>query len=66
MVLEYVSGGELFEYLAQMGRLHVDEALRYFQQIISAIDFCHHHFIWCANNVPFHGTYTAATWRKQD
>lgn len=54
LVLEYVSGGELFEYLAQMGKLPVSEALRYFQQIISAIDFCHHHFIWyvsCASSM---------------
>ncbi|CAK5267567.1 unnamed protein product, partial [Mycena citricolor] len=41
LILEYVQGGELFEYLCSKGRLPTDEALRYFQQIIAAIDYCH-------------------------
>lgn len=39
--MEYVEGGELFDYLVKRGRLHADEALHYFQQIISGIDYCH-------------------------
>ncbi|KAJ6518706.1 Pkinase-domain-containing protein [Mycena sanguinolenta] len=41
LILEYVKGGELFEHLCKMGRLQTEEALGYFQQIISAIDYCH-------------------------
>ncbi|KAK2463692.1 hypothetical protein APHAL10511_004443 [Amanita phalloides] len=41
LVLEYIQGGELFEYLCEKGRLPVPEALGYFQQIISAVDYCH-------------------------
>lgn len=41
LVLEYVEGGELFDYLVSQGRLHADEASRYFQQIIAGVDYCH-------------------------
>lgn len=41
LILEYVEGGELFDYLVSRGRLHEDEALHYFQQIISGVDYCH-------------------------
>ena len=33
LILEYVEGGELFDYLVSKGRLHGDEALHYFQQM---------------------------------
>ncbi|XAR67823.1 Non-specific serine/threonine protein kinase [Bertholletia excelsa] len=39
-VMEYVKGGELFAKVAK-GRLKEDIARKYFQQLISAIDFCH-------------------------
>lgn len=38
--MEYVRGGELFTMIAR-GRLKEDVARRYFQQLISAVDFCH-------------------------
>ncbi|XP_051148755.1 CBL-interacting serine/threonine-protein kinase 6-like [Andrographis paniculata] len=38
--MEYVRGGELFAKIAK-GRLREDAARSYFQQLISAIDFCH-------------------------
>ncbi|KAH8104005.1 kinase-like domain-containing protein [Cristinia sonorae] len=41
LILEYVEGGELFEYLCNKGRLSTPEALGYFQQIITAINYCH-------------------------
>ncbi|KAG7093594.1 hypothetical protein E1B28_007260 [Marasmius oreades] len=41
LILEYVQGGELFDYLCEKGRLPVSEALSYFQQIIHAVDYCH-------------------------
>ncbi|KAF9219816.1 Pkinase-domain-containing protein [Gyrodon lividus] len=41
LILEYVEGGELFDYLCNKGQLSAFEALGYFQQIISAVDYCH-------------------------
>ncbi|KAL0284245.1 UNVERIFIED_CONTAM: CBL-interacting serine/threonine-protein kinase [Sesamum angustifolium] len=38
--MEFVRGGELFAKIAK-GRLREDAARNYFQQLISAIDFCH-------------------------
>jgi len=40
LVVEYVKGGELFNKVAK-GKLNEDVARKYFQQLISAIDFCH-------------------------
>uniref|UniRef100_A0A183CE44 non-specific serine/threonine protein kinase n=1 Tax=Globodera pallida TaxID=36090 RepID=A0A183CE44_GLOPA len=45
LLLEHVSGGELFDYLVKKGRLMAKEARKFFRQIISAIDFCHAHNI---------------------
>ncbi|XP_070976600.1 serine/threonine-protein kinase BRSK2-like isoform X2 [Oncorhynchus clarkii lewisi] len=45
LVLEHVSGGELFDYLVKKGRLTPKEARKFFRQIISALDFCHSHSI---------------------
>ncbi|KAL0928912.1 hypothetical protein M5K25_000844 [Dendrobium thyrsiflorum] len=39
-VLEYVKGGELFNKVLK-GRMKEDVARKYFQQLISAVDFCH-------------------------
>ncbi|PSS17684.1 CBL-interacting protein kinase [Actinidia chinensis var. chinensis] len=39
-VMEYVKGGELFNKVAK-GKLKEDVARKYFQQLISAVDFCH-------------------------
>nr|GME14529.1 CBL-interacting serine/threonine-protein kinase 12-like [Ipomoea batatas] len=39
-VMEYVKGGELFNKVAK-GRLKEDDARKYFQQLISAVAFCH-------------------------
>lgn len=41
IVLEFVTGGELFDKIAAKGRLKEDEARKYFQQLINAVDFCH-------------------------
>ncbi|KAK6918198.1 Protein kinase domain [Dillenia turbinata] len=41
IVLEYVDGCELFDKIAKSGRLKEDEARRYFQQLINAVDYCH-------------------------
>lgn len=39
-VIEYAKGGELFNKVAK-GKLKEDAARKYFQQLISAVDFCH-------------------------
>ncbi|KAL6534845.1 CBL-interacting serine/threonine-protein kinase 6 [Orobanche gracilis] len=38
--MDYIRGGELFAKIVR-GRLREDSARNYFQQLISAIDFCH-------------------------
>lgn len=45
LILELVSGGELFDYLVKKGRLSEREARKFFRQIVSAVDFCHKHSI---------------------
>ncbi|MBN3279822.1 AAPK2 kinase, partial [Polyodon spathula] len=45
MVMEYVSGGELFDYICKHGRVEDTEAHRLFQQIISAMDYSHRHMV---------------------
>ncbi|XP_058112778.1 CBL-interacting serine/threonine-protein kinase 23-like isoform X16 [Magnolia sinica] len=40
-VLEYVTGGELFDKIAKQGKLREEEARKYFQQLINAVDYCH-------------------------
>lgn len=39
-VMDYVRGGELFSKVAR-GKLKEDVARKYFQQLISAVDYCH-------------------------
>lgn len=39
-VMEYIKGGELFNKVAK-GRLKEDVARKFFQQLVSAIDYCH-------------------------
>ncbi|KAF7815531.1 CBL-interacting serine/threonine-protein kinase 3 [Senna tora] len=41
IVLEYVTGGELFDKIVNHGRMGESEARRYFQQLINAVDYCH-------------------------
>lgn len=45
MVMEYVSGGELFDYIVKHSKLKESEARRFFQQIISGVDYCHRHMV---------------------
>ena len=45
MIMEYVSGGELFNYIVKNGKLKESDARRFFQQIISGVDYCHRHYI---------------------
>ncbi|KAH7648179.1 hypothetical protein FG379_000103 [Cryptosporidium bovis] len=41
MIMEYVKGGELFDYILQKGRLSEDESRRLFQQLISGMEYCY-------------------------
>lgn len=41
MVMEYVSGGELFDHIVTNGKQTEDEARRMFQQIIAGVEYCH-------------------------
>jgi serine/threonine protein kinase len=41
IVLEFVTGGELFDKISTKGRLKEEEARKYFQQLINAVDYCH-------------------------
>ena len=41
LVLELVTGGELFDVIVQKGRLEEDEARRYFRQLVSGLSYCH-------------------------
>nr|ABM66448.1 SOS2-like protein [Brassica juncea] len=41
IVLEFVTGGELFDRIVHKGRLEESEARKYFQQLIDAIAHCH-------------------------
>lgn len=41
IVMEYASGGELFDRIVQAGRFVEDEARYFFQQLISGVHHCH-------------------------
>lgn len=41
LVMEYVSGGELFDYIVSKNKVHLDEARKFFQQIVSGVAYCH-------------------------
>jgi serine/threonine protein kinase len=41
LVLEYVEGGELFDFLVNRGRMHPERALMYFKQIIAGLNYAH-------------------------
>jgi len=41
LVMEYVSGGELYEYIHKTGKLPERDAARLFYQICSAVQHCH-------------------------
>ncbi|KAJ2612086.1 Protein kinase [Coemansia sp. RSA 1365] len=40
MAIEY-AGGELFNYIVERGRMSEGDARRFFQQLVSAVEYCH-------------------------
>eukprot|EP01130_Rhizamoeba_saxonica_P007126 TRINITY_DN2866_c0_g2_i1.p1 TRINITY_DN2866_c0_g2~~TRINITY_DN2866_c0_g2_i1.p1 ORF type:complete len:652 (-),score=132.18 TRINITY_DN2866_c0_g2_i1:31-1986(-) len=45
LVFEYVSNGELFDFLVQNNRLDEKLARKFIRQIISAVEYCHAHLV---------------------
>ena len=41
LILEYASGGELFDYIVANGRLTEDQAVRFYHQILDATEYIH-------------------------
>eukprot|EP00055_Hartaetosiga_balthica_P013557 m.70195 g.70195 ORF g.70195 m.70195 type:complete len:579 (+) comp8301_c0_seq1:195-1931(+) len=41
LIMEYASGGEVFDYLVDKGRMKEKDARVKFRQIVSAIEYCH-------------------------
>ena len=56
MVFEYVSGGQMLDYIISHGRLRERVARKFARQIGSALDYCH------KNNVVHRGAYFSSTY----
>jgi serine/threonine protein kinase len=45
LVLEFIEGGELFDYIVANKRIKEPEAINFFRQIISAVEYCHSNLV---------------------
>ncbi|CAN8252510.1 unnamed protein product [Cochlearia groenlandica] len=52
IVLEFITGGKIFEKNVKNEGLREDEARRYFQQLIDAVDYCHNRGLYHRNLKP--------------
>lgn len=41
IILEFITGGELFDKIVHLGKLSENDSRRYFQQLIDGVDYCH-------------------------
>lgn len=41
IILEFITGGELFDKIVHHGKLSETDSRRYFQQLIDGVDYCH-------------------------
>jgi len=39
--MEYMSGGELFDVIANKGKMSENDARSFFQQLVSSLEYCH-------------------------
>jgi serine/threonine protein kinase len=46
LVLEYVPGGELFDYIVKRGEISILDSFELFQDIINGLEYCHAKLIW--------------------
>jgi serine/threonine protein kinase len=53
--MEYISGGNLYDYIVQKGKQTEDSARKFFQQIIGGVEYCHIHqgFFFLFDNFSF-------------
>ncbi|KAL3675480.1 hypothetical protein R1sor_025428 [Riccia sorocarpa] len=45
LVMQYMKSGSLFDYIVKKGRLLEEEARRFFQQIVSGVEYCHRNMV---------------------
>ncbi|KAH9599074.1 Protein kinase domain [Trypanosoma melophagium] len=45
LIMEYVDGGELYEYIVKKGKLREDVGRYVLQQIVCALEYCHHFLV---------------------
>ncbi|KAG8348575.1 putative serine/threonine protein kinase [Trypanosoma vivax] len=45
LIMEYVEGGELYDYIVKNGALPEDDARYVLQQIVCAVEYCHHFLV---------------------
>ncbi|KEG11751.1 serine/threonine protein kinase [Trypanosoma grayi] len=45
LIMEYVEGGELYEYIVKKGMLKEDAGRYILQQIVCALEYCHHFLV---------------------
>ncbi|KAG0461255.1 hypothetical protein HPP92_021552 [Vanilla planifolia] len=41
IILEFITGGELFDKIVHHGKLNENDSRKYFQQLIDGVDYCH-------------------------
>ena len=53
IMMEYASGGELFDYIVANKRVKEKEARSFFRMVLSAIDYCHQVFLFMLSHCDF-------------